>query len=138
MAQSYTGIPRGVIRNREYGTQVRDYSGLRFGNITPTDIDGLIEYRNQAYVIIETKFASAPLPFGQRLALERLSDDLAKVKPNIVVVCSHHNEADIDVANAVVSEFRWKARWNVPETETTAGDLVHRFVKWVDCEWQAG
>jgi len=47
---------KGVIHAPQRATQLRDYSGLLFGNITPTDIDGLIEYKNIGYVIIELKY----------------------------------------------------------------------------------
>ena len=34
---------RGVIRNRQFAQQIRDFSGLRFGKITPTATDRLLE-----------------------------------------------------------------------------------------------
>ena len=44
---------RGVIHNRERGAQIRDYSGLRFGNITPTDIDGFMDFGGRVFVVFE-------------------------------------------------------------------------------------
>ena len=35
-------LDRGKIRNRECAGQLKDFSGLRFGKITPTDIDGFV------------------------------------------------------------------------------------------------
>lgn len=123
---------RGVIRNRQYATQVRDFSGLRFGNITPTDIDGMIEYKNLAYVYIETKFENASLPFGQRLALERQCDDMSKVKPTMAIIASHNSDGDIDVGSTTVTEYRFRGRWRTREATTTTHDLIERFFNWVE------
>lgn len=125
---------RGAIRNRQYGTQVRDYRGLRFGNITPTDIDGLIEYQGKGYVFIETKYQNAELPYGQRLALERLCDDLQIVKPTLLVIASHNTNGDIDVANTEVSSYRFKGEWK--HTEKTAGQLIAAFIGYLEKLWK--
>jgi hypothetical protein len=128
----YTNDTRGIIRNREYANQVRDFSGLRFGNITPTDVDGMIEYKNICYVYIETKYESAELPFGQRLALERQTDDMQKVKPTLTVIASHNSQGDIDVANTTVTEYRFMGKWRTRTTQTTTFELVDRFINWVE------
>lgn len=127
-------MERGVIRNRAHATQVRDFRKLRFGNITPTDIDMLIEYRNLGWVYGELKFVGAELPFGQRLAMERMCDDLARAKPTLGIVAQHNTSGDIDVAEAIVTEMRWQARWVVPAERTTVKELVDRFVKWLEME----
>jgi hypothetical protein len=125
---------RGVIRNREYSNQVRDFSGLRFGNITPTDIDGMIEYHGICYVYIETKFENATLPFGQRLALERQNDDMERVKPTITIISKHHTDGDIDVANTTVTEFRFNKIWHITQSITTTKDLITKFINWVESQ----
>ena len=124
---------RGKIKNRQYANRVRDFSGLRYGNITATDIDGLIEYKNTCYIFIETKYKDAELPFGQRLALERLTDDLEKVKPVITIVATYSNEGDIDVAHALVCEYRFRGAWHKRENTTTR-ELIDKFLSWV--EWR--
>lgn len=124
---------RGVIHNRKRGTQVRDYSGLRFGNITPTDIDGYIEYHGRCHVLLELKLANAELPFGQRLALERLCDDLDLARPTIAIVASHGNvDGDIDAANATVAEVRYHGRWARKTGGRTVRDIAESFINWID------
>jgi len=103
-------MDRGVIYNRDRATQVRDFSGLRFGKITPTDIDGLIDFGDKCFVIIETKFGDTELPYGQRLAIERVID---KLPLSLAIIASHDKSAqeDIDVADCTVTEFRTQRSW---------------------------
>ena len=104
-------IERGVIKNRDRARQLRDYSGMLFGKITPTDIDGMIEYHNKGYVVIELKLADTPLDFGQRLALARLTDDINKAQKKTLCIIANHDihdpSKDIDVAQTIVSEYRY-------------------------------
>ena len=126
---------RGQIVSRNRARQIRDFSGLLFGNITPTDIDGLIEYHGKAYIFIETKLGNASLPNGQRLALERLADDLTKVKPTLLIVAMHNAinpDDDIDVATAIVAEYRFKGHKREGHSETTVKDLIIKFLETVD------
>ena len=55
---------RGKIRNREYAQILRDLTGLRWGKITPTDIDSFLDFGNKACVFIESKFKGKPLAVG--------------------------------------------------------------------------
>lgn len=124
----------GVIRNRQYAGQVRDFSGLKFGTITPTDVDLMIEYRGIGYVYGELKYKDARLPEGQRLAFQRLCDDLSKVKPTLGIIARHESETeDIDVAAALVVECRWSSKWVSGKGETVR-DWIDRFLKWLDME----
>lgn len=102
---------RGTIRNRTYANQLRDFSGLVFGRISPTDIDGFIDFGNKAFVIIEMKHVGAELPVGQRLALERLSDAVNRALPCMIIVAEHDTEGDIDVANSSVALIRYRQGW---------------------------
>ena len=107
-------MQRGRITYHTRARQQRDYSGVRYGNITPTDIDGIIDYKNRCWVIIELKYMDATIPFGQMLCLERLTDDLQRVKPTLCIIASHmqHNpELDIDVANSLVTHYRKDSMW---------------------------
>jgi len=120
--------PRGVIRNREYASQIRDFSGLLIGNITPTDIDGFIEYKDKCFIFVETKHNNAKLPFGQRLAFERLADACNKYKPTLFIIGSHNTIGDIDFANCLVTEYRFDFKWRIQETTITVKDMIMRFI----------
>lgn len=125
---------RGKIRNRYFATQVKDFSGMQFGNITPTDSDLEIEYHNTAWVFGELKYKEAELPFGQRLALERKCDDMQKVKPTIGIIASHkaNENEDIDVANAKVVAIRYKGKWNPIDGFITVRRVTEMFLNIVE------
>lgn len=126
---------RGEIYNHERARQQKDYSGLRIGNITPTDIDGLIEYKNKAYIILELKYLDALTTMGQRLALERLTDDLQRAgKESLCIIANHEThdaDSDIDAAAAYVLESRYKGKWRVAIDGETVIDMVKRFLGWL-------
>jgi len=133
----YPSYERGKIRNRRRAAQIRDFSGLRWENITPTDIDGLVEYHNVCYVFYETKLEDKEMDFGQKLALERLNDDLSKSKPCITIISTHNTpiEEDICVANTQVTEYRYKGKWIPIEFYTTTKELADRFINWVNADY---
>ena len=103
------------IKNRKYKSQIVEFSGLKYGNIYPTDIDCFIDFKDKLFIFAEAKYGDAELPFGQRLALERLCDTCSAIKSSVVFVVRHHSDTDIDIAYALVSEYRWKGEWLYPE-----------------------
>ena len=127
---------RGKIYNSERARQLRDFSGLRFGNITPTDIDGMIEYKNIGYIIIELKYDDNELPHGQQLALERLTDDLERAgKKTLCIVATHDTtnpEDYIDVANAIVTSCRYKRVWQQGSGYKTVRELIAWFISKIE------
>lgn len=106
---------RGKIHSPARARQLRDFSGLLIGTITPTDIDGLIEYHNIAYIIIEAKHRDKEMDYGQNLAFERLCDDLEKSGKKTILIIARHDvddpNIDIDMANTKVVKFRRDNSW---------------------------
>lgn len=125
-----TDVPRGAIRNREYANRIRDYSGLRVGNMTPTDIDGVLDYHARAYFILELKYSGTPVPYGQRLLLERLCDDLHRSKPTLLVIAEHSSSGDIDAANCIAVETRWRGLWK--GAHRSVGEIFYAFIDYLD------
>lgn len=115
---------RGEIYNPKRAGQLRDFSGLRFGKITPTDIDGFIDFRNKLHIYIEAKYEDTELWHGQRLALERICDN-CKI-PCTVVVVSHRQPVNemIDFANADVIEYRWERKWHHVTRPATCREFI--------------
>lgn len=124
------GNTRGRIYNEERARQIRDFSGLRYGTKTPTDIDGLIEDSEKCYVFLEAKCKGTELPEGQEKALVRLCDDLQTVKPTLLVISEHETKPDesIPMAETVVIKYRWMKEWYFPQVSTTVRRLVDRFL----------
>jgi hypothetical protein len=129
---------RGVINNPDRQRQIRDYSGLRFGNITPTDIDGLIEYHNKAYVILELKYRETPILRGQELALEIMTTDLYKSGKEVLCIIAKHYEDDCNIPikahDSIVFKFRYgqDKYWQLKNYDMKTKDLVSEFLKRVD------
>lgn len=122
---------RGIILNRRRGAQIRDMSGIRFGNITPTDIDALIEYHDKLFIFIETKFGKTELPTGQRLAIARLCDALQKSGKKSIAFITTHNynpEQDINFAETDVVEYRYNFRWCKPAFTVKLRNAVLGFI----------
>ena len=73
--------------------QLVSFTGMTIenkGNCYPTDIDGLIEYHDKGYVFFEVKHRNAAMPYGQRLALQRMVEDASRIgKTSIAIVCEH-------------------------------------------------
>ena len=113
---------RGAIRNRKLAMQIRDFTGLCFGKITPTDIDGFLEFGDRLFVLIEGKRDGAPLAYGQMLAIGRLADAChspPKRFATAIVVDHPTTEDDIVYAKAIVRVYRWDGKWVTPKQGIT-------------------
>ena len=67
------------IHNKRKMKQLIDFKGCAVdGGMYPTDIDGVIEYKDSKYIIFEVKYGDSEIPIGQRLALQRMVDDFTK------------------------------------------------------------
>ena len=109
---------RGAIRNRQLAMQIRDFTGLRFGKITPTDIDGFLEFGDRLFVLIEGKRDGSPLAYGQMLAIARLADAChAPPRRYATTIIVDHPTTDDDIvyADAVVRLYRWDGKWVYPK-----------------------
>lgn len=117
--------------------QLLSFKGLKYGNITPTDIDALIEYQDKAYVYVEVKYKDAPVPLGQRIALERMVKDTPLNKKSIVIVCEHEVdfvEDDVELIDCKVRDVYLSndMKWNKGYTEYNVKDLIDMFLSGVD------
>ncbi len=120
---------RGVIRNRKYAQQIRDFSKLRFGKITPTDIDAFLDFQDKVFIFIESKYKDSQLPYGQRLALERLADSTWKSgKHTLLIIASHVKDGDIEYSSCMVRELRWQGKKYFPKNKT-AKQVIDSFIK---------
>lgn len=123
-----TETNRGVIKNRQFANQVKDFSGLLYRKITPTDIDGLMDFGNKVFVLIELKYGDCEVKTGQKLAIERVVDNLQELgKPTIAIIARHNSEGDIDVANCSVDQIRFEKRW-IPQRNPRVKLVIDKFL----------
>lgn len=128
---------RGVIENRERARQIIDFRDIRYGKITPTDIDGLIEYKGKAYVLLEYKHREKELPYGQRLAIERMAQDFTAAGKRVVAIVAEHEidnvAKDIPAGACIVREvYLGAGAWRPPRNKQSVKTLVDSFIGWVD------
>lgn len=128
---------RGVIQNVARAQQVNDFRNLVYGKITPTDLDGLIEYHNKAYVFVEIKYKNKDVPFGQRLAIERLVNDLSGKKKCLAMICEHDTRdtnEHVDVASCKVRQiyFSDELYWREPKHSITIKEAIDSFINLIE------
>jgi hypothetical protein len=125
-----------LIRGKEYNPrrarQAKDYSGLCYGRITPTDIDGIIEFSNRLFVFLEYKGSGSPLATGQRLCIQRMVDAIqSQTKTAVAILADHweHIGDDIDCANAEVRSIYYLGVWHQMDEKQTVRFVVDQFYK---------
>jgi len=122
------GVPRGQIRSRRYASQQNDFSGLAYGKITPTDIDGFLDFGGKAFVILEGKHVGAPLPLGQKIALTRNTDACQRGGVStLLIVAEHDTRGDIDFASLPVRDYYYLRKWR-PGSARTVRELIDVFL----------
>ena len=116
---------RGKIRNRDFVPE-KDFSGLRYGKITPTDLDGFVEFDDQVFVFIELKYRDSEMKKGQRVALERLCDVCWRDGKYAVLIVARYEESGkvVDVAPLPVVQYRFQGQWVFPKRALTVRQLV--------------
>lgn len=120
------------IRHRDQIQQIKDFSGLEWGSIYPTDIDGYFEIGNNIFVFIELKYGGKELKAGQKLAFERLVDNFTELKKQAIFIIARHDEEpenDIDVANCQVMKYRKEEKWIDLKYKTTLKDFLDGFIE---------
>lgn len=127
------------INNPHKMRQLIDFKGCSVGEgMYPTDIDGLIEYKDSEYILFEVKFSGAPVPIGQRLAIQRMIDDFTKVgKQAVALICDHtvrDPNKPVVMAWCKVREIYYgrEKQWRAPDKEITVKEAVDSFRKYSD------
>ena len=108
-----TSIAVGDIRYRDRGRQIISYSKLmRHRGITPTDIDGFIDYGGNGFILMEAKIYGKEIDYGQKLAFENLTKSINK-KPICTVVFRHDtpSEEDIQADECYVDDYYANFKW---------------------------
>lgn len=128
----YTDLNRGKVQHAERFHQSVLFDGIRYDNITPTDIDGFFEIHGECFVYYEFKLKGKDIPRGQKLALERQVDAMRKVGKNAVLfLCVHNVEdarQDVFAKDAIVDKFYFNGIWH-KDGKRTAKQCTDAFVR---------
>lgn len=126
-----------LIRNRDKVKQVIDFTGVQNGKLHPSDIDGVLEFDNKVLILIEVKRRFKPIPTGQRLLLERISDSWHDEEKSIVLKVEHEfddDTMDIPLLKCRVTRVYYKKHWvTLPEPQLFLNYVNQLGVEW-DCK----
>ena len=109
--------------------RMRQIVGFQNMSVGATDLDAIIEWKNKGFILIEVKYGSNELKYGQQLAYERMVDDWSK--PAICILARHytHNpKNNIDLASCKVDEFYINGEWK-NGTGFTVDKLSQKFIE---------
>jgi len=121
-------MSKGKIIFRDRALQVNDFSNLvRHRGITPTDIDGYIDYNGQAFLFLEGKYMGADLPTGQRISFEHLVNKISA--PAACIVFEHQTEIgqDVEVSACMVREYYYAGMWYKVNDFRTVIEQIENF-----------
>ena len=124
---------KSLIRNSNQTKQGLDFTGVENGKIHPTDIDAVLEFDNEALVLIEVKRINNNIPIGQRLVLERICDSWHTDK-SIVLFVTHNFKndlLDIPLVECIVKKYYINGNWNELITDNSLKSVLNRLgLKW--------
>lgn len=127
-----------LIKNSNLVKQSIDFSGIKSGKIHPSDIDAVLEFDNEALILMEIKLIGATFPVGQKLMLERICDSWHTDKSIILFINHTHTDELTDIplnksnVTAVYSKGKWTSK-NIKVKECITKLLEHWGIeKWKD------
>ena len=137
---NYDNATRGTFQNEGYAKQLVSFEGMRFRgregkmNVTPTDIDGLVQLDIENCVIFfELKFKDG-MPSGQKRALESICDAVADGGRNSVVFLATHDVPEgqtIIAKDAETRSYYWKGEWRTIMPPKPLYEAINHFVIWI-------
>lgn len=96
---------RGEIRNEEYARPLILYKGMAWNKITPTDIDGCIDFQDKVFIFFEVKHGKTNLTLGQKILLERLVNRINKSGAHsYALICRHFIDGDVLLKDCIVHD----------------------------------
>lgn len=136
----YTNENRGKIQYPERKRQIMDFDGLKFGKITPSDIDAFIEYKDKGFIFIEIKLhrkdGQFKVPPGQKLGYKRLVDALTAAGKPAILIYAEHFEYDpsmnIDASVCTVDSVYGNHEYRYSVKGKTVKEVVDKYINWID------
>jgi hypothetical protein len=107
----------------------------RHRKITPTDIDGFIDYNGNAFVYMDAKLLGAPIQIGQKMALEHVVDSHCMAGNYSIALIFEHECYDtdeiIDAKYCRVDTVYWDGYWRKEKGNRTVLEVVRSFENWL-------
>lgn len=111
------------------------FDGLQLdSNVTPMDLDGLIEYHDRKIMLFEVKLGKTPVPYGEKTALERMVNNFYKAGKDAIAVVAEHQvfdtKEDVIVKDCLVRELYYgkEKYWRAPKRMMTVEMLTNSFL----------
>lgn len=138
----YNDASRGTFQTN-YAKQLISFEGLKFrgrsglNNVTPTDIDGLVQLDNEnCFIFFELKH-SGEVPSGQETALVKLCDAVQKGGVDCAVIVAMHNTSYPDTIiakDAIVAKHKglyMNGKWYSNANGKTLEEVARGFINYV-------
>lgn len=136
----YDDASRGTFQNEKHAKQLVSFEGLRFKgrngiyNVTPTDIDGLVQLDNEnCFIFFELKH-SGGVSHGQGSALMKLCDAVNAGGVECAVFVALHNTPypeTIIAKDAVVSHVYYKGHLYQERKHRKLYEIALNFIDYV-------
>ena len=103
----------GLLNNSNLAKQGIDFSGLQWGKIHPSDVDLVLEIKNEVLILGEFKYKGSEIPTGQRLMLERLCNSWHTGKSFIIFAHHEHDDetTNIPLLKCEVYKLYYQGKW---------------------------
>lgn len=133
----YRDETRGTFQNEQEAKQLISFEGMKYKgrngvyNVTPTDVDGALEFEvENCFIFFELK-RYGELLYGQKKFYMRLVDTLCKGGADSILFVSQHN-ADkgktIIAKKSVVKQIYWRGKWYDIHDRCTLGECVGKYL----------
>jgi len=124
-----------LIKFPKRNSQIIDFIGLeRRRKITPTDIDGFIDYNGNAFIYFDAKVEGVPVSYGQRKAYEHVVNSHIDGGRKACAFIFRHNtphEESVIAKDGIVDEYYWEGEW-MPGNGTT----VLQAIEFIEAIWE--
>jgi len=121
----------GGFQYPERAKQLMNYEGMEWESMTPTDIDGFLDYRGKYFVYMEGKVVGKDLLRGQELALENATKSHAKAGHKAIAIVFEHDtpvEQQVFVKNCrVVRYYLNNSEWRETQQPRKVKELIDLF-----------
>lgn len=141
----YYDFDRGTFQT-QYADQVVSFDGMLFTgrngvrNVTPTDIDGVVQLDNENCLILFELKHSGGVPFGQSSALAKIADAVERGDTHCIVVVATHNTPYPETIMAKDAKVVWiyfKGKWSRPKTKgITLYEAINSYIAYLKKENQ--